>query len=551
MARRRQLVPPQQRAATTTPAPVRRTPAPLVVGAAGDAAEREADRVADQVLTRLQGGGASAPDHACAPDHDHAVSRSAAGPSGSAEVGREGGEISADLSTRIEGRRGGGAGLGSGVRERMETGFGESLGDVRIHADEESARLNRAVSARAFTVGKDVFFGAGEYRPDTPAGEQVLAHELAHTRQEGAAARRTVRRWDLGARRIDWSQAASVGVVSSGQYVYFLEDGTGDKVALKPERQPIGLADLAGKMHESLSGVESVKHRPLDDQDVADFIGLLGNETRLDRAQWAKVGLLKRDDKRDIAGIAEFLKVEQTAVREMSDFELGRAWHARKLADRDRMVAMSFASGDTAGKTVTKAGGDSYEKGESNRMRTLLTDYQHVQHLGLLTAVDLFLGNDDRVYSGNLGNWIYDPHSTAMTVLDHLNDHAANSFRKRTEAVPQLAKKELKATVAYTVESFEGSMRREGDPDFGSWLAADGGVRRKRLEEALERGLVDGRKLLVKTFTSTRYSGSKKARAVKKSIKQAGREATGIDDNQDRDDYYNVLKRRAQWLTKH
>ena len=38
----------------------------------------------------------------------------------------------------------------------------------------------RAVSARAFTVGRDIFFGAGEYRPDAAGGRELLAHELAH-----------------------------------------------------------------------------------------------------------------------------------------------------------------------------------------------------------------------------------------------------------------------------------------------------------------------------------------------------------------------------------
>ncbi|MCW2602922.1 MAG: hypothetical protein JWN61_1057, partial [Pseudonocardiales bacterium] len=76
----------------------------------------------------------------------------------------------------------------------MESAFGGTFGDVRIHDDSESASLSRTMSARAFTTGSDVFFGAGEYQPDTPGGERMLAHELAHTRQSGGVHRQLIHR---------------------------------------------------------------------------------------------------------------------------------------------------------------------------------------------------------------------------------------------------------------------------------------------------------------------------------------------------------------------
>ena len=48
-------------------------------------------------------------------------------------------------------------------------------------------RSSRAVSARAFTVGSDIFFGAGEYQPDSAGGRELLAHELAHVVQQRGA----------------------------------------------------------------------------------------------------------------------------------------------------------------------------------------------------------------------------------------------------------------------------------------------------------------------------------------------------------------------------
>ena len=60
------------------------------------------------------------------------------------------------------------------------------LSAVRLHTDGEAARLSRSLNARAFTVGADVFFGEGEYRPGERGGQRLLAHELAHTIESGA-----------------------------------------------------------------------------------------------------------------------------------------------------------------------------------------------------------------------------------------------------------------------------------------------------------------------------------------------------------------------------
>jgi len=70
------------------------------------------------------------------------------------------------------------------VRQRMEGGLGRDLSGVRIHDGAGAARAARSVGARAFTVGNDVFFGASQYRPETPGGTRLLAHELVHTQQQ-------------------------------------------------------------------------------------------------------------------------------------------------------------------------------------------------------------------------------------------------------------------------------------------------------------------------------------------------------------------------------
>ncbi|WP_164479156.1 DUF4157 domain-containing protein [Nakamurella antarctica] len=156
----------------------------LTVGHALDPAEADADARADRALARLDGGGsapgADAHRHGAGCDH---IQRSALPGGSSAHVGFAGGALDSDLSSRIISRKGGGRALDGPLRQRLESGFNQSLSGVRVHTDSAAAALSRSVSARAFTTGKDIFFGAGEYSPETPAGERVLAHEIAHTMQ--------------------------------------------------------------------------------------------------------------------------------------------------------------------------------------------------------------------------------------------------------------------------------------------------------------------------------------------------------------------------------
>lgn len=169
-------------------APVPVPPSALVVGHAEDAAEAEADRMADTALRRLSAAG---DEHRHGPSCEHLRRSPGAGSSG-AVVGREGGSLDGDTTATIEAERGGGRPLDAPLLQRMQSAFSASFSGVRIHDDAGSARLNRLVGARAFTTGKDVFFGAGEYAPATPAGERVLAHELAHTLQApGSPVQRT------------------------------------------------------------------------------------------------------------------------------------------------------------------------------------------------------------------------------------------------------------------------------------------------------------------------------------------------------------------------
>jgi hypothetical protein len=71
------------------------------------------------------------------------------------------------------------------VRDFMEPRFGQDFSAVRVHTNGRAADAAAAVDARAFTVGRDIVFGAGEYAPHSHAGRRLLAHELTHVVQQG------------------------------------------------------------------------------------------------------------------------------------------------------------------------------------------------------------------------------------------------------------------------------------------------------------------------------------------------------------------------------
>jgi hypothetical protein len=96
-------------------------------------------------------------------------------------------EATQGVEAQINTLRGGGQPLPESVRAFFEPRFGYDFSQVRMHTDALAARSARAVNALAYTVGRDVVFGAGQYAPGTEAGGRLLAHELTHVVQQRSA----------------------------------------------------------------------------------------------------------------------------------------------------------------------------------------------------------------------------------------------------------------------------------------------------------------------------------------------------------------------------
>lgn len=143
----------------------------LTVSEPGDLYEREADRVAEQVMRMPDAGiGELHPQDRPRLQAKMAPGRASDDPS--------------DLQAQVSVIQGGGQPLSRSVRDFFEPRFGYDFGRVRVHTGAREAAAARAVNALAYTIGHDVVFGAGQYAPATHAGRQLLAHELAHVVQQ-------------------------------------------------------------------------------------------------------------------------------------------------------------------------------------------------------------------------------------------------------------------------------------------------------------------------------------------------------------------------------
>jgi len=140
------------------------------IGASNDPLEKEADRVADQVL--------AAPAHSTV---------SSATPS----IQRLTGQVTGNLDTAPPSvdhvLSGSGRPLDSALQQNMEQRFGHDFSQVRVHTGAAAEQSARDVNAHAYTVGQNIVFAADRFVPGSHDGQRLLAHELTHVVQQSGA----------------------------------------------------------------------------------------------------------------------------------------------------------------------------------------------------------------------------------------------------------------------------------------------------------------------------------------------------------------------------
>jgi hypothetical protein len=144
----------------------------MKVSSPHDPAEKEAESNAKRVM-RMADSGAGTPQFSSGP----MIARSGEGVP----------KVSSDLASQIQSSHGSGSPLPPSVRKFMEPRMSADFANVKVHSDEKAGNMSRQLNARAFTVGNQIFFGKGRFQPDSHEGRELIAHELTHTIQQGAA----------------------------------------------------------------------------------------------------------------------------------------------------------------------------------------------------------------------------------------------------------------------------------------------------------------------------------------------------------------------------
>ncbi len=139
----------------------------LSIGASDDPLELEADRIADEVMRK--------PAHSAVKGTPPRIQRFTTRATGDADTA----PASVDRVLASSGRP-----LEPALQQDMGQRFGYDFSQVRVHTGSAAEQSAREVNARAYTVGRNIVFGAGRFSPKSQAGRRLLAHELTHVVQQ-------------------------------------------------------------------------------------------------------------------------------------------------------------------------------------------------------------------------------------------------------------------------------------------------------------------------------------------------------------------------------
>jgi hypothetical protein len=169
----------------------------LAIGAVNDPLELQADAMADRVMKasalssstpilqrKCSCGGSDEECDSCKANRGSALQRKSATP--------EATSVAPPIVHDV--LHSSGQPLDSATRSLMSPRFGADVSNVRVHTGARAAESASALNALAYTVGRDVVFGANQYQPGTREGQRLLAHELAHVIQQHEAPFFTVQR---------------------------------------------------------------------------------------------------------------------------------------------------------------------------------------------------------------------------------------------------------------------------------------------------------------------------------------------------------------------
>lgn len=171
----------------------------LKISQSGDEYEQEADRVAEHVMSLSSSVHSSSFVSMATANEDERIDRKCAvcemnkKEEENLKISRKPSnrsilEVSDQATKEINSiRSSGGTPLDANIKGFMESRFGGyDFGNVNVHTEERAARSAQNVNALAYTMGNNIVFGEGQYKPNTLEGRRLLAHELTHVVQQAS-----------------------------------------------------------------------------------------------------------------------------------------------------------------------------------------------------------------------------------------------------------------------------------------------------------------------------------------------------------------------------
>ena len=396
----------------------------LIVGSGDDPLERDADAMADAVMRALRTDGP--------PRVRGATPRIQL----SSEVGVAGGTLDRGTEAEIDRRRGRGRHLDGELRRSMEGAFGADFSDIRLNVDAGSDALNERIGARAFSIGSDVFVRRSDYRPAADSGRRLIAHELAHTVQQGASSR-IQRSSDTTIRRAlnpdskskgDWNslQTGRTGAGVNG--VIFATNLAGEQIVVKGLAEPPQRAMLAQEMMEK-AGLRTTKTKPVAvrgglGRHILTRLGALGatltaNADPMGAQITAKVNAW--------ANFESLLLMEPANVKNLQ--ELATTGPGLQVVVAPPVWARAVHGGGpdpTVPARQLVADDQANVDLHAGYWRTLLKNLEMWKQFGRMMFIDQFLGNEDRFETLKIQNVFIDNATGDAVAMD--NDTMAAEF---------------------------------------------------------------------------------------------------------------------------
>ena len=518
--------------------------AKLQVGPAHDHFEQEADAVADRVL---RGGFGAGTRGATGTISRMPRSRTGAG---------AGFQADPQIEQRLSALRGHGSPLPDGLRSRMEHGMDADFQGVRVHADGESAQLNRSLQAQAFTHGRDIYMGEGKFSPGSGQGQHLLAHELAHVVQQTGP----------GVRRQSENESGDVGPEIQRFPANVLSS-------------PINWAaqDFSIKQSTSgaMGGVSFFKDRRPARGDVSSvvvksMVADEGEQVKVGEKVLTTLGVNVPNSRQVHAGTPEFAQLAHAL--DMALDEQGIAHTVNHRAIHTFMVMQSLPAtslGDLAVEAKTEA--------DIDRLVDVLIDTNLLRTVGRMAVFDTAIGNFDRITSEglNFGNiMVSDPEASA-TLQFWAIDTAANlprletqilervtetgGFDQSTRATPGLLKKLMDRGPADLAGRFvDGlSMHMNAAQSSKVMNAASEGEMNEVMQDSprvqqlamyLSDSLVAVRNEMIALITEGYHTGVERLVTMMNPANKAGQDRQQVKAEAETEDSWETLKAHTKYL---